>query len=125
VQLSSRFPKHRILKILREPSPSASSSACLTPTQIVDFDFSSTIDPAQSYLLNAAGAEVPFQQLSNKHIAVSTDLPANASRSWTLYSGRPPASFPNPVTLNANASYYEIGNGLTGVRITRPTRPAA
>src|SRR3954470_24374497 len=57
------------------------------PTQIVDFDFSSPIDPAQSYMLNAAGAEVPFQQLSNQHIAVSTDLPVNSSRSWTLYSG--------------------------------------
>src|SRR5258705_9246762 len=61
------------------------------PTQIVDFDFSSPINPAQSFLLDSSGTEVPFQQLSNNHIAVATDLPANSSRSWTLYYSRPPA----------------------------------
>ena len=94
------------------------------PQQVIDFDYSGAVNVSQSYMLNSAGVEVPFQQLSNGHIAVQTDLPANATRSFRLSSGRAPSSFANTVTVRATSAYYEISNGLTGVRITRPDQTA-
>ncbi|MHB9024906.1 MAG: hypothetical protein ACYC7E_12145 [Armatimonadota bacterium] len=48
------------------------------PDQIVAFDLSAPVDPAKSYLLGPAGAEVPYQVLGGgKQLAVRTNLPAS------------------------------------------------
>ena len=94
------------------------------PTQIVDFDFTRKIDPARTYMIGPQNAEVPFQLLHDGKIAVETALPANTHAEWKLYSaepGRPPTQFPNAVRVAETPAYYEIVNGLIGVRVARPT----
>ncbi|HXM42812.1 MAG TPA: hypothetical protein VN924_16285, partial [Bryobacteraceae bacterium] len=93
------------------------------PTQIVDFDFTRKIDPARTYMIGPQNAEVPFQLLHDGKIAVETALPANTHAEWKLYSaepGRPPTQFPNAVRVAETPAYYEIVNGLIGVRVARP-----
>jgi hypothetical protein len=90
------------------------------PTQIIDFDFAHPIDPARTYMLGPQGREVPYQLLRNGKIAVETALPANTRADWTLHTGRAPQSFPKAVRIAETPAYYEILNGLTGVRIARP-----
>lgn len=91
------------------------------PDQIVIFGLSGPINPQSTYLVGPNGQAVPYQLLSGNRIAVETDLPANATRSWGLYAGTPPApsGLAHSVTLSQTATYYEIGNGLTGVRIPK------
>jgi hypothetical protein len=93
------------------------------PTQIIDFDFAKRIDPARSYMIGPQGTEVPFQLLHDGKIAVETGLAANARADWKLCSGRPPQQFPNAVRIAEKPDYYEIVNGLTGVRIARAVHP--
>ena len=90
------------------------------PVQIIDFDYTGAVDRTNSYLLGPDGVEVPFQVLSNGKIAVQTDLAANAQKTFTLYRGRSARKFPNMVRLDVKPTYYEITNGITGVRIVRP-----
>ncbi|MHB9129917.1 MAG: chitobiase/beta-hexosaminidase C-terminal domain-containing protein [Armatimonadota bacterium] len=101
------------------------------PNQVVDFDMGQqVINPANSYLLDYNGVEVPYQLLENgTKIAFVADLPGGADRTWALWSGRAPAPVANGVTVTNTTDYYEITNGLTGVRITKssgiPTYPLA
>jgi hypothetical protein len=90
------------------------------PRQVVEMDFGQTIDPSQSFMLGPDGQEVPFQVLSTGQIAFETYLGANTERSFKLYSGRPPATFTDTVKLTTGNGYYEITNGLTGVRVVKP-----
>jgi hypothetical protein len=90
------------------------------PQQIVDFDFSSPVDGTNTYMVGPAGTEVPYQVLSSGKVAVQTDMPAGANRTWKLMTGRAPAAFSNGVTLTQQTTYYEIKNGMTGVRVVRP-----
>jgi hypothetical protein len=90
------------------------------PRQIIDFDFRQPVDPKHAYMLGPDGTEVPFQRLSTGNIAVETDLPAHAQRSWKLFAGRAPKQFPNALRLKTLPDYYEITNGVTGVRVARP-----
>jgi hypothetical protein len=89
------------------------------PLQIIDFD-SGPVDRSHSYMLGPGGTEVPYQVLSNGKIAVQTDLPANTQKTWRLSTGRAPGKFQNSIKLDIKPTYYEITNGLTGVRIVRP-----
>ena len=90
------------------------------PEQIVDFDFSGSIDPDRSYMIGPEGNEVPFQRLSGNRIAIQTGLPANGKKRWQLFTGRAPKPFRGGVSLKKQSSYFELTNGLTGVRIARP-----
>jgi hypothetical protein len=94
------------------------------PTQIIDFDFGKRIDAARSLMIGPGGTEVPFQLLHDGKIAVEAELPAFGEATWKLYSGRAPQQFPNSVRINETPAYYEISNGITGVRITRAGHPA-
>lgn len=72
-------------------------------------------------MLGPGGQEVPYQLLSSGRIAVRTDLAANATRTWQLMSGRAPQPAAGAVTLTTGPGYYEVLNGLTGVRVFNPT----
>ena len=96
------------------------------PPQIIDFDFAKRIDQDRSYMIGPQGMEVPFQLLHDGKIAVEAALPANSRAEWKLYAaepGRVPRSFPNAVRITETPAWYEIVNGLTGVRIARAGRP--
>ena len=47
-------------------------------------------------------------------LAVRTNLPAGARKTWRLMSGRAPAAVAGGVTVQAVLGVYEITNGLTG-----------
>ncbi|MGD0362295.1 MAG: aryl-sulfate sulfotransferase, partial [Bryobacteraceae bacterium] len=96
------------------------------PPQVIDFDFHKPIDPDRAYMIGPQGMPVPFQLLHDGKIAVEAALAANTSAEWKLYAaeaGRRPASFPSAVRIAETPAYYEIVNGLTGVRIARADRP--
>lgn len=94
------------------------------PRQIIDFDFKKRIDPKNSFMIGPQGSEVPFQLLHDGKIAVETALDPNTHAEWKLYAGRAPLRFPNAVRIAETSAYYEIANGLTGVRIIRAGHPA-
>jgi len=97
------------------------------PDQVVAFDLDQAVTPANCYLLDGAGQEVPYQVLSggeHGQLALATDLPANTTKTFSLQSGRAPAAFPKVVTLDAaHPDYYEITNGLTGIRVPQVYAP--
>lgn len=88
--------------------------------QVVDFDYSGGVDVSQAYMVGPEGTETPYQVLSNGKIAVQTGLAAGTQRTWRLMGGRAPAQSGSGLQLTAQSGYYEISNGLTGVRIMRP-----
>lgn len=92
------------------------------PRQIIDFDLPQRIDLKHSRVLGPDGKEVPFQLLRNGRLAVEADLPAAATRTWKLQAGQPPGPFDTGLRVVEEAGYYEIVNGLTGVRV--PKAPA-
>ncbi len=89
-------------------------------------------------MIGPSGAEVPYQWVSSCSdatavkgcILIDSNLPANANYTWTLQSGAAPqATVVNPVvfsTVNGPAfgsnslQYYQLTNGLTGIRIISP-----
>ncbi len=94
------------------------------PNQIIDFDLTQTIDPTSTSLADARGVEVPYQVLDGgRKLAVQTDLPAGAEKTWTVVHGRTPeGQSVDAVHLQRAERYYEITNALIGVRIVRPGR---
>jgi hypothetical protein len=94
------------------------------PDQILDFGLSNSVNPSTTYLLDPGGTEVPYQLLRSNRIAIRGNLPANTEKTWQLMSGRAPASF-SGVQLTETSDYYEIVNGLTGVRVVKPTAAGA
>ncbi|MHB9132862.1 MAG: hypothetical protein ACYDBB_17475 [Armatimonadota bacterium] len=91
-------------------------------SQVVDFDLNQTLSSA--YLLNDGGQEVPYQVLSGNRIAFVTDLPANTTKHYYLWEGRAPAPVNNGVVLDSNnPNYYQLTNGLTGIRIPKVYAP--
>ncbi|HYA18601.1 MAG TPA: hypothetical protein VEF06_14110, partial [Bryobacteraceae bacterium] len=89
------------------------------PRQIIDFDLHSKPDPAKSYVIGPDGTEVPFQLLSGNRLAVETDLPARAQKTWRLYEGRAAHAAVRGIEVRNGAAYTELTNGLTGIRIPR------
>src|SRR5260370_4985378 len=71
-------------------------------------------------MIGPDGREVPFQVLHTGKVAVESGLPAYGSAVWKLYSGRPPDTLQDTVRVAERPAFYEITNGLTGVRVTRP-----
>ena len=88
------------------------------PNQIIDFDFSGSVDWTKAYRIGPAGTEVPYQVLQGGKIAVQTDLPANGGKDLEIDVGsRANAvrgrcqSQPNTDLIGAN------GNGMSAGRI--------
>jgi hypothetical protein len=91
------------------------------PSQIVDFDLMEPIEGKPVHLIGPDGSVVPFQLLKDNKLVLQTDLPANRVRTWKLLPGKadPQSPIQHPVAISRTDSYYEISNGLTGVRIPR------
>ena len=75
-------------------------------------------------MIGPQDTEVPFQLLKDGKIAVETDLPADGQKTWRLYTSHPPRPFPGGIAIAERGDFYEITNGLTGVRIVRPEASA-
>ncbi len=104
------------------------------PDQPIEFRYDGgKPTPGTALMIGPLGTEVPFQWVSSCSdaaavlgcIAVRSNLPANASYSWTLLTGVPAATPVNPVHTNTVGNNLEITNGLTGMRIvTQAANPA-
>lgn len=70
-------------------------------------------------MVGPQGVEVPFQRLHDGKIAVEAALPANGAEEWRLYAGYGHGSLPGKLHIAETAAYFEIVNGITGVRIAR------
>ncbi|MBM3495473.1 MAG: hypothetical protein FJX72_14300, partial [Armatimonadetes bacterium] len=94
--------------------------------QVVVFELQKKTDPGQYHLLDEAGKDVPFQMVDggpHGSIAFGMDLPANATRTFKLMSGRG-SKVPDGVKVDeAHADYIEISNGVAGVRVPKVYAP--
>jgi hypothetical protein len=82
------------------------------PDQIIDFDLQKKVDPAACAMLGPDGKEAPYQLIEDgKKVAVRTDLPAGAEKSWKLISGRRPAAYAEGVRVAEKGGAYEIIGG--------------
>ena len=96
------------------------------PTQIIDFDLDTPATSSTVHVLNEAGRPVPFQLIDGgRRLALQTDLSANQSRRWRVLRGAGP--HPTPVggvavreQVHGIDGWYEVTNGLTGVRVPTP-----
>jgi hypothetical protein len=89
--------------------------------EILAFDLAQPVNAAASRLLDAAGKEVPYQVSGDgKRLLVRADLAANAALTWKLVPGKPAAADKALVTVvdDPAQGWFEITNGLTGIRIT-------
>lgn len=97
------------------------------PDQVVTFDLNQDVVPGNCYLVNDAGEEMPYQILSggeHGQLALTTDLPADTTRVFTLHFGRAPRRFPDVVILDeTHPDYLQITNGLTGIRVPKVYAP--
>ena len=112
--------------------------------EILEFDLARNVDLGAVRLLDADGVEVPFQiTRRGKKLLLRTDLAANERRNWKLVDGKPTRVRPAAATpatkqskpgmtdgkppvnssrgvevvKNNRKGWYEITNGLTGVRV--------
>ena len=93
------------------------------PGQIIDFDLVTPLDPRTTWVCGPDEQEAPYQLLENgRKIALRTDLPANAQKTWKVFSGRAPAPYAEGVKVAEHDGCFEITNGLTGVRIPTTAR---
>jgi len=94
------------------------------PEQIVTFELPQHAPTSGVWLVNEASNAVPFQFVEGgRKLALRTDLPAHAVRSWTLTTAtsdqRPWDPDPDLVTLTETETHYELLNGLTGIRVPK------
>ena len=91
------------------------------PDQIIDFDLKTPVkDPANTAMHGPDGSKVQCQIIENgAKVAVRTDLPANATKTWTLQPGEKPIVTADDVKVTEKGDFYEITNALIGVRIPR------
>jgi hypothetical protein len=100
------------------------------PEQVIDFDLKDKATVGEVYVVGSDGEPVLFQLLDGgAKVAVLTDLPAGATRTWKLMSGSPPKTFPALVrvtetTINELPA-LAVTNNLTGVKVLGTFRPAS
>ena len=88
--------------------------------EILEFDLAQPVAAGANRLLDAKGREVPYQlSLDGKKLLLLTDLAAGETLTWKLAAGRPavPAGPFVTVSEDAGQGWYEISNGVTGVRV--------
>jgi len=92
------------------------------PMQIVVFGCGEVILPKSGFLKCSTGDWTPFQLLSGGRVAVMTDLPAHAEKTWALADakadgpgGEHPDVIPHAVRATRQGTLLRIENGLTGV----------
>ncbi|MGE0609612.1 MAG: hypothetical protein AB7O62_21150 [Pirellulales bacterium] len=87
------------------------------PEQIIDFDLKQPVDAKNCRLVDDQGQEAAYQLIDGGNkLALLTDLPAGAVKSWKLLAGQPPLA-QGDIEIREQPGYFEITNGLTGVRI--------
>ncbi|MFN7918907.1 MAG: hypothetical protein U0Q16_02350 [Bryobacteraceae bacterium] len=91
------------------------------PSQLIELPGPVTVD-GPSIMVDSALQEVPYQMMSSGQAAVLSNLPANGEKTFRLVRGRTPKDYANGVVVTDKTGYYEISNGLTGVRIAKPDR---
>ncbi len=89
------------------------------PEQLVEFVVPAATTAAPVRLTDLAGRDVPAQVLRDGRLAVLTDLPAFGERHWILQHAAAPLTLEDGVRVTVRRAYYEVTNGLTGVRIAR------
>jgi hypothetical protein len=94
------------------------------PTQVVEVDLVQEARGKPVHLVGPDGRVVPSQILRDGKLALQTDLPAGAARTWKLLEGSipPQVAVQSPVKLYRDKNCYEVTNGLTGVRIPDAAR---
>ncbi len=90
------------------------------PDQIVDFPLNKP--PAgEVHLVGPEGKDVPFQLLEGgRRLALRTDLPARAEKTWRLLPGKATLPPGDTVAVAELPTCYSLTNGLIGVRVTKP-----
>jgi hypothetical protein len=89
------------------------------PRQLVEFDLPAAVGPGPFRVLKVGGGEVPSQVLASGRLTLLTDLPAFGDRRWTVSRAAHATPLANGVRIVAHHTYYEVTNGLTGVRLPR------
>ena len=88
--------------------------------EILEFALQQPVEAGSCRLLDDKGREVPCQITRNgKKLLLRTNLAAHESLSWRLVAGKP-REFDQAlvkVAEDAGNGWYEISNGLTGVRV--------
>ncbi len=88
--------------------------------ELLEFNLNKPVNAAQCRLLDAAGKEVAYQISGDgKKLLLRTELAANATLHWRLVDGKPGDAGKAAVKVSEDAAkgWYEISNGLTGVRV--------
>jgi hypothetical protein len=86
------------------------------PDQVIDFDLRRKVDATRCKLIGPDGNEVAYQLLADgKRLAVRTDLPAGATKTWRLVRGKPGVT--HGVSVTETATHFEIANELLAVRV--------
>ena len=88
--------------------------------EVLELPLSKPIDAAKSRLLDAAGHDVPFQvSVDGKTLLLRTDIWSEGKADLVPGRGKAPAGDMSLVTVTEDKAqgWYEITNGLTGVRI--------
>lgn len=98
------------------------------PTQIIDFDLDQKTDASRVHMVDEGGQPVAFQILEDgKKVAMQTDLLAGQSRQWKLLAGPAPKTVPTKLEVTEytapGRSGYQITNGITGIRVSKPVMP--
>jgi hypothetical protein len=94
------------------------------PDQLLTFDLKVPVEPAQTVLIvedgQGGGVAVPYQLVAGgEQLAVRTSLAAGERKSFSLRLGTPAALPAGGVTVTETPGYFEIANGLTGVRVPK------
>ena len=96
------------------------------PRQIVRFPLDKGVSAkaSRASVTDSEGNPVPFQVLGDDHLAIDTDLPAKSSKTWYLRAE--PTDAKNSgrefVTVAEKDSFFEITNGIVGVRVPLAAR---
>ncbi|HOS44081.1 MAG TPA: hypothetical protein PK794_10355, partial [Armatimonadota bacterium] len=80
--------------------------------------------PAAVALLDEQGKPAPFQVMGDGRIALRTDLPAGATKSWKLVAAKASAVAPG-VAVVERPDGYEIVNDRVGIRIPKASADPA
>jgi hypothetical protein len=88
--------------------------------EVLVFDLAKPVDMATCQLPDAKGTSIPYQvSVDGKTLLLRASLAAREEAVWRLMPGNPsPVAAPFvAVTEDAENGWYEIANGLTGIRI--------
>jgi len=89
------------------------------PAQVVEFALAAPAASGKGRLLDEAGNPVPFQLVENgRKLALRTDLPAGARRTWRWFADSPSQAMPGPgVRVQQTPQGWEISNELIAFRV--------